>query len=120
MLRILFLSHRLPFPPDRGDRIRSYQIIRYLAQRHQVSVGAVVDKLPDEAHLRALWSFCALVDVGYVNLLVRRIAAGCYLPTTVPLTLPMFFSRTLKSAIERRMKSEKFDLIFIYCSAMAP
>src|SRR5881296_1592121 len=114
MLNILFLSHRLPFPPDRGDRIRSYQIVRHLAQRHRISVGAVVDELPDEGHLEALRTFCTSVDVGYVNGLVRRIVAGCYLPTMVPLTVPMFFSRTLKSAIERRMKSERFDLIFIY------
>src|SRR6266581_2212458 len=120
MLNILFLSHRLPFPPDRGDRIRSYQMIRYLARRHRISLGAVVDEPPDEAHVQALRTFCASVDVGCVNRLERRLVAACYLPTTVPLTVPMFFSRALKSAIERRMKIEKFDLIFIYCAAMAP
>ena len=104
MLNILFLSHRLPFPPDRGDRIRSYQIVRHLAQRHRISVGAVVDELPDEAHLQALRTFCTSVDVGYVNRLGRRIMAACYLPTTVPLTIPMFFSRTLESAMVKETK----------------
>src|SRR5262249_3934524 len=108
------------FPPDRGDRIRAYEMIRYLARRHRISLGAVVERPPDGAHLEALRTFCASVDVGCVNRLGRRLAAACCLPTTVPLTIPMFFSRTLKSAIAHRLGSERFDLIFIYCSAMAP
>ncbi len=120
MLDILFLSHRLPFPPDRGDRIRSYHMIRYLAERHRISLGAVVDRTPSESHLTALRALCASVDIGLISRIGRLLALPCYLPTAVPLTVPMFFSRGLKNALAGRLKQQRFDLIFIYCSAMAP
>ena len=119
MLKILFLTHRFPFPPDRGDRIRSNAIIRHLAERHRVSLASVVDRTPEESHLRAAESLCASVDVGASSRL-RRLAAPCYLPTAVPLTLPLLFSRDLQARITRRLRTETFDLIFIYSSSMAP
>ena len=119
MLKILFLTHRFPFPPDRGDRIRSHALIRHLAGRHRVSLAAVVDRLPSEEHMRAAENLCASVDVGRVDHF-RRIVSPCYFSTTVPITLPLFFSSALRARIRHRLRTETFDLIFIYCSAMAP
>ena len=56
---ILFLAHRLPFPPDRGDRIRSTHILRALAQIAPVHVGCFVDSVADRAHLPELADLCA-------------------------------------------------------------
>ncbi|MCL6251878.1 TIGR03087 family PEP-CTERM/XrtA system glycosyltransferase [Altererythrobacter sp. KTW20L] len=47
---ILFLAHRLPFPPDRGDRIRSAHVLRALARLAPVHVGCFVDSEADRAH----------------------------------------------------------------------
>ena len=35
----LFLGHRVPFPPDRGDKIRSHHLLKALARRGPVHVG---------------------------------------------------------------------------------
>lgn len=51
---ILFLAHRLPFPPDKGDKIRSYHLLRHLARTHRVHVGSFVDDPDDLRHLPAL------------------------------------------------------------------
>jgi len=120
MLNILFLTHRLPFPPDRGDRIRAYQIIRHLAQRHRLSLAAVSDYPPPLTDVQALQALCASVDVVCVNRRRRQAVAACYLPTTVPLTLPQFSSGALKARIAHRLATEAFDLVFVSCSAMAP
>jgi polysaccharide biosynthesis protein PslH len=117
MLRVLFLAHRLPFPPDRGDRIRSYHIIRYLARRHRVWVLAPVDKI-DDAGLRQLRSMCEGVDVAALSRTRLVRAAGCVF-TTLPLTVPMFSCRRLKTIAAQRLRSVHFDLVYIYCSAMA-
>lgn len=47
---ILFLAHRLPFPPDRGDRIRSHHILRHLAKIAPVHVACFSDDSADRAH----------------------------------------------------------------------
>ena len=118
MLRVLFLAHRLPFAPDRGDRIRSYHIIRYLARRHRVWLVAPADQAVDEAQLRDLRTVCEGVDVATLPRTRMVRAVGCAL-TTMPLTVPLFSSPALKTIAAERLRTLHFDLIYIYCSAMA-
>ena len=47
---ILFLAHRLPFPPDRGDKIRSHHILRRLAAIAPVHVATFADCEADLAY----------------------------------------------------------------------
>jgi sugar transferase (PEP-CTERM/EpsH1 system associated) len=54
MHEILFLAHRLPFPPDKGDKIRSYHLLRHLARTYRVHVGSFIDTPDDVRHLPAL------------------------------------------------------------------
>lgn len=53
-MSVLFLSHRIPFPPDRGDKIRSHHILKALAGMGPVHVGCFADTLPDKIHEPAL------------------------------------------------------------------
>jgi len=47
----LFLCHRLPFPPNKGDKIRSYALLRHLAQRGPVHLACFVDEAEDLQYL---------------------------------------------------------------------
>ncbi len=44
---ILFLAHRVPYPPDRGDKIRGFNIIKYLSARKRVHLIAFADDEQD-------------------------------------------------------------------------
>lgn len=59
-MKILFLVHRLPYPPNKGDKVRSYHLLRHLRERgHEVHLGSFVDDPADwehEARVRALCS----------------------------------------------------------------
>src|SRR5207244_2270593 len=50
-VRVLFLTHRLPYAPDRGDRLRSYHILRHLSRRMHVDLVSLVHS--DEERRRA-------------------------------------------------------------------
>lgn len=50
MSGIVFLAHRLPFPPDRGDKIRSHHILGALAELGPVHVGCFAESEADFAH----------------------------------------------------------------------
>jgi len=57
---ILVLCHRIPFPPNKGDKIRSYNIVRHLArQGWRIHLGTLVDDPGDMAHQEALRPLCA-------------------------------------------------------------
>jgi len=51
---ILFLSHRIPFPPNRGDKIRSWHVLRHLGRLATVHLATFADDAADAAHLPAL------------------------------------------------------------------
>ena len=118
-MKILFLTQRFPFPLDRGDRIRSYHILRYLAGRHNVSLASLTDEDIQDSHWKEIKDLCATVDIGRIQRNQRRILSLFYLPTSTPLTTPNYYSKELRSKVDLRIRKESFDLIFIYCSSMA-
>ncbi|MFM6830087.1 MAG: glycosyl transferase family 1, partial [Novosphingobium sp.] len=50
MSEVLFIAHRIPFPPDRGDKIRSCHILRHIAALAPVHVACFADDEADLAH----------------------------------------------------------------------
>ena len=59
MAKLLYLVHRMPYPPNKGDKVRSYHLLKHLAKRHQVFVGTFVDDPDDLCHLPQLRAMCA-------------------------------------------------------------
>ena len=47
MEEMLFLAHRLPYPPDKGDKIRSWYLLRHFAATRRVHLGCFVDDPAD-------------------------------------------------------------------------
>ncbi|MEC7623000.1 MAG: glycosyl transferase family 1, partial [Pseudomonadota bacterium] len=62
----LFLGHRVPFPPDRGDKIRSHHLLKALARRGPVHVGTFAESGADMAQKPAL------AELARTHALVRR------------------------------------------------
>jgi len=56
---VLLLCHRVPYPPDKGDKIRSYRWLTGLAERYRVYLGAFIDDPADWAHAERLQPYCA-------------------------------------------------------------
>src|SRR6188472_1355536 len=100
MRDILFLAHRIPFPPDRGDKIRSWHLLRHLAGLGRVHLACFADDEADAAHLAALRD--ALGDrLGEAHVEVRtrsKVAAGAIaLVERRPVSLALFDSPRLRA-----------------------
>ncbi len=54
MKDLLFLAHRIPYPPDKGEKIRAWHMLRHLARTHRVHLGCFIDDPADWAHLPVL------------------------------------------------------------------
>ncbi|HAT32734.1 MAG TPA: sugar transferase [Janthinobacterium sp.] len=59
MRDLIFLVHRIPYPPNKGDKIRSYHMLKYLSARYRVHLGCFIDDPRDRAHLPHLEQLCA-------------------------------------------------------------
>src|SRR5688572_8385526 len=119
-MKILYVCHRFPYPPIRGGKIRPFNMIKHLSQRHEVTVASLV-RSPEEAHAgRGLAPFChdfMMADVTAPMAWARMIAR---LPTPGPSSMGYFFAPDLARQIDQRVKREAFDLIFVHCSSVAP
>lgn len=59
MENILFLAHRIPYPPNKGDKIRSYHFLSYLTVTYNVHLGAFIDDSNDWQFTKKLHTICA-------------------------------------------------------------
>lgn len=119
-MNILFLSHRIPFPPDKGEKIRAYHILAHLAKRHKVHVGAFIDDAADLRHTESLRQLvggeCLLLSLGAT----ARLKMATALATGAPLSASYFASRTLARWIDGILLRHNIDRVIIFSTAMAP
>lgn len=59
MRELLLLTHRLPYPPDKGDKIRSWHMLQYLSRHFRVHLGCFIDDEDDWQHTKAVAALCA-------------------------------------------------------------
>ena len=61
---LLFVSHRLLFPPDKGERIRGWALLRHLSAAYDIYLGCLADEPVPPGALETLKSRCAEVAVA--------------------------------------------------------
>jgi sugar transferase (PEP-CTERM/EpsH1 system associated) len=118
-VKILFLCHRIPYPPDKGDKIRAFHELRAMAARHEVDLFTLADQPEDLACREELLKYCRNVTVARINPALARLRALPYLLTRTALTLPYFYSAELAAAVRNALRASSYDRIFVYCSSMA-
>ena len=115
-MRVLFLSQRVPYPPNRGDKITTWKLIERMARAHEVRIAAFAH---DEGDLEAAQS---LREKGFETCAVRhhgtakRVRSLPLLLTRRPLTLGVFGSRVLQAEVERQ--AGWADVAYAYSSSM--
>ena len=70
---ILYLVHRVPYPPDKGDRIRAFHLLRFLAQHAAVHVACLADEPLGDGVVESLGKYAARVAVFPVGGWSRRL-----------------------------------------------
>ena len=118
-MRILFLAQRVPYPPDRGDKIPTYNQLRHLAEAHEVAVACLADGEEDLANIAGLKSLATSIDVVAVRPLRARSRALAALGSRMPCTVAYFNERRLHEQVAKRMRREHFDAILVNSSGMA-
>jgi len=119
MARVLFLVHRLPYPPNKGDKVRSYHLLRHLAQQHDVYLGTFVDDPEDEAHVPTVRQWCAELHVARLHPVRARVASLTGLWRDEPLTLAYYRDAGLDAWVRRLRDNHAIDAVVVFSSSMA-
>src|SRR5262245_8888900 len=116
---LLYLTHRLPFPPDKGDKVRSYHVLRYLAARYRVYLGTFVDDVSDWDHVPHVEALCEETCVRRLVPLVARARSLSGLLTGDALTLTYYRDRELRAWVARVVAREQITRCLVFSSAMS-
>lgn len=115
---ILFLVHRIPFPPDRGDKIRSFHLLKALRQMAPVHVGCFADDARDQGFAEDL---AALTASQCVVMRDRsRLVAGLDgLTGRKPMLVALYENRKLRNWVETILWERPIRAVVAFSVQMA-
>jgi sugar transferase (PEP-CTERM/EpsH1 system associated) len=119
MQDLLFLCHRIPYPPNKGDKIRCWNIFRHLSERFHVHLACFVDDRADHCHEMTVRDRCG--ESLFLPLAPARatIRSTRKLLTGEPLTLGYYGNSTLANWVKDIVIRRGIDRAFIFSSSMA-
>ena len=119
MSKILYLVHRIPYPPDKGDKIRSYHLLRFLAAEHELFLCAFVDDPAEERFSTELRQYCAdifLCPVGSWRSRVAALTAGL---SGRSLSVGYYADPAMNDRVRGLLTQHRFEAIVAFSSTMA-
>jgi sugar transferase (PEP-CTERM/EpsH1 system associated) len=116
---LLFLCHRIPYPPNKGDKIRSFHLFKYLSARYRIFLGAFIDDPGDWKHVDRLHEWCEEKFLLELNAFRAKLSSLRGLFGGKPLTLPYYHHRKMAAWVNKTMEREGIRDVLIYSSAMA-
>jgi sugar transferase (PEP-CTERM/EpsH1 system associated) len=117
---VLYLVHRVPYPPDKGDRIRAFHILRYLSGRARVHLACLADEPVAPEAVTALRGYCARVAVVRLRGWSRWRRALASLAWGGTATEGMFSSRELRAVLRQWSGDARFQVALASSSGMVP
>ncbi len=118
-MKILYLSHRIPYPPNKGDKIRSFNEIKHLSCFHEVDLAALVDNPDDFRYESDLKQYCSRVVLAPLYPLRGKIKGLFRLFQGQPLSAGYFYSGFLQKKIDLLLSQKDYDAIVCFSSPMA-
>ena len=118
MPALLYLVHRVPYPPNKGDKVRSFHILKRLAREYEVHLGTFADDAADLRHADRLRDWCADVHIQPIRPAWRKLLSLRGLVTGEALTLPFYHSATMARWVRGKLTGD-IDRVVAFSAAMA-
>jgi sugar transferase (PEP-CTERM/EpsH1 system associated) len=119
-MKILALVHRVPFPPNKGEKIRAFNQLRYLSEHgHSIDLCTFADDPDDRHHQEALLKYCRSVRIISKPKKLNTIRSLGALPSAKPLSVGFYHSFRMRFVIRNLLRANSYDVIFCYSSPMA-
>lgn len=119
MGELLYLVHRIPYPPNKGDKIRSFHFLEHLSKHWNIHLGAFVDDPDDWRYAEELSKYCADVQLVELSPFKAKLGAVSALISGQALSIPYYYSAELAHWVEQRQREFDFDAVLVFSGAMA-
>jgi sugar transferase (PEP-CTERM/EpsH1 system associated) len=116
---LLFLCHRVPYPPDKGEKIRAWHVLLHLARSYRIHLGCLTDAPVDVGDTQELRQICASVGCFNIQTGVQKLRALAGLRAGRPLTVDFFHNRDLMRWVTESLVRHPIDRVYVFSSGMA-
>jgi hypothetical protein len=117
-VRILFLSHRVPYPPRFGSQVRAFNTIRHLSREHEVIVLAPIRSQAEADEARELADHCREYHGFRVRAPLQIAKMVATLPTPISASEAYFHSASMAGFVDRLLAERRIDMVFVHCSSV--
>jgi sugar transferase (PEP-CTERM/EpsH1 system associated) len=116
---LLLLIHRIPYPPNKGDKIRSYHLLKHLAQHYRVHLATFVDDQDDWQHVPKVQAMCSTSHFAKLNPLAGRVRSLKALLGGRALSFDYYANAGMQDWVDQAMASHQIDRVLVFSSPMA-
>ena len=113
-MKILFVTPRLPFPPDRGDRLRYFNFARSLSIHHSLSLVSLIQTEEEFKYIEELKSIFDHVETVLLDPWKSNLNMAIHFFSKMPLQVFKFHSEKMQKKINEITNREKFDAIYAF------
>jgi len=117
-VKILFITSRLPFPPYRGDKSRTYNFIKTLSKDHEITLVSFCENRSEFLHKKDLEVYCTAVYLVYLPKLFSWLKTIVLYFNRDPSQSYYYRSFRMSNLIARITKKSKFDIVYIHLFRM--
>ncbi len=118
-MRLLALTARLPYPPDRGDRLRAYHFLRTLSREHEITLLSFIAEEREREHIAPLREICDRVEVIHLPAWRSVINVALNLWRPLPLQSLYYRSGEMQALVNRVLSETRFDAVYVHLFRMA-
>lgn len=119
MKKLLYLVHRIPFPPNKGDKIRSFHFLKALAAEYEIYLGTFIDDPDDKAYVDSLKTYCKEVFCVDLQPKLAKLASLRGFVNNEALSLPYYRNQSLQDWVDNTIATQAIELALIFSSPMA-
>jgi hypothetical protein len=113
---LLLLIHRIPYPPNKGDKIRSYHLLKHLAQQYRVHLATFVDDPDDWQHVPHVQAMCASSHFAPLKPLLARVRSLGALLANRSLSLDYYGNAGLQAWVDATMREAQDRQVLVFSS----
>lgn len=119
-MKILLLTHRTPYPPNKGTQVRPFRLMNTLAGRgHEVHLMTFAETVEELGTQVELTKYCASVTLIPRHRRASAVRAGLALLSPRPLSFGYFGSRAMRQAVRRVVAEHGIEAVYVWSSTMA-
>lgn len=112
------MVHRIPYPPNKGDKIRSYHFLKGLADHYNVHLASFIDDLDDWQYVDKVENYVLSSKFIKLSPTVAKLKSVSGLVTQQALSVPYYHSKILQQWVDKTIAESKIDKVFVFSSVM--